>query len=49
MVDMQHQVKDLLKLPQSQMGHTTSTMTEVYVTRHKEILNDLLRDEMPEL
>jgi integrase len=49
MIDIQAEVKKMIELPQRQMGHTTSGMTEVYVQRHIEIMNDLFRRNMPEL
>lgn len=49
MVHMQREAKNLLRMPQQQMGHTTSTMTEVYVDAHVGILNDMLKTGMKEL
>jgi integrase len=42
-------VNDLIKLPQQQMGHTTSKMTETYVHEHKNIENEILKRKMPVL
>jgi integrase len=40
---------DLIKLPQRQMGHATSEMTEVYVDEHIAIENEIVRRKMPVL
>lgn len=42
-------VDKLLDLPQSQMGHTNSKMTEVYVSEHIDVKKRLLKERMPEL
>lgn len=39
----------LLDLPKAMMGHTSTRMTEVYVTEHKEVMKQLVKDHMPEL
>jgi integrase len=51
MVRLQAQfgVDKLLELPQSQMGHTSSKMTEVYVSEHIDVKKRLLKERMPEL
>jgi hypothetical protein len=42
-------VNDLIKLPQGQMGHSTSAMTEIYVDEHKMIEREILKKKMPVL
>lgn len=49
MIEIQAEVKKLLELPKKQMGHTTNQMTEVYVTKHIEIMKELFKSRMPEL
>ncbi|MGF7230080.1 tyrosine-type recombinase/integrase [Arachidicoccus sp.] len=46
---MQEGVNDLLKIAQSQMGHTTEGMTRNYITKEKEIIAKVIREKMPEL
>jgi hypothetical protein len=40
---------NLLELPRMMMGHTKQGQTEDYVTEHKEVLKDLIKNKMPEL
>lgn len=40
---------NLLEVPKLQRGHTSSRMTEVYVTEHINIINKFIRENMPEL
>jgi integrase len=40
---------NLLELPRMMMGHTKQGQTEDYVTEHREVLKDLIRNKMPEL
>lgn len=49
MIKIQMQIKQLLELPKTQMGHSSSRMTEVYVSEHKEVYKDLIQTQMPEL
>lgn len=49
MIKIQQHVKNLLELPRIQMGHSSSRMTEIYVSEHKEVLSDLIREQMPVL
>jgi integrase/recombinase XerD len=42
-------VNNLLELPRTMMGHSSNKMTEIYVDEHKKIINELIRDKMPEL
>jgi len=42
-------VDKLLELPKLMMGHADTSMTEVYVSYHKDVLQDLIRQKMPEL
>lgn len=49
MIKIQMQVKNLLELPRQQMGHSSSRMTEVYVSEHKEVYKNLIQTQMPEL
>ncbi|GAC1427768.1 MAG: hypothetical protein NVS3B19_09550 [Ginsengibacter sp.] len=38
----------LLNIAQSQMGHQSSKMTEVYVDEHLEVMKELIKKKMPE-
>ena len=42
-------VIDLLKLPQTLMGHTSKEMTEIYVSEHKKVADQVVREYMPRL
>ena len=42
-------VQDLLALPKLQMGHSSTSMTEVYVDEHKKVLNEIMKKKMPVL
>lgn len=42
-------VRDLLDLPQLQMGHSTPRQTETYVTEHLEIYKEIIKNHMPKL
>jgi integrase len=42
-------IHKILELPKRQMGHSDTSMTEVYVDYHNDILQELIREKMPEL
>lgn len=42
-------VMNLLELPRVQMGHTNSRQTEVYVTEHLKVINEVIKGKMPQL
>lgn len=49
MIKIPMQVKGLLELPRVTMGHSSSRMTETYVSEHREVYKDLIQTQMPEL
>lgn len=49
MIKIQMQIKQLLELPKTQMGHSSTRITELYVSEHKEVYKDLIQTQMPEL
>lgn len=49
MIKIQRQVKQLLELPRVQMGHSSSRMTEIYVSEHQKDYKHLIQTQMPEL
>nr|WP_231402174.1 site-specific integrase [Panacibacter microcysteis] len=44
-----HGVQDLLELPKLQMGHSSKSITEVYVDEHKKVLSQIVKTRMPTL
>lgn len=48
-IQIQYGLHNLLALPQYQMGHTSSKMTENYVSEHTSVINKFLKQKMPEL
>lgn len=48
-LQVDHGVNELLQVAQKQMGHSSSKMTEVYVTEHKKVIDKVIRENMPRL
>lgn len=46
-LQMKNGISTLLELPKMQMGHTSRSMTEIYVDEHNKILANILKTEMP--